>query len=39
MNQKKLYRETFSRLHASGDTITEVLNMAHEYNERKTNRP
>ena len=28
MLDRKTYRETFSQLHASGDTVTEVLNMA-----------
>lgn len=36
MNEK-LYQETFSQIHASEDTITEVLKMAH--NEKKTRKP
>lgn len=35
MTDRELYRETFSHLHASGDTVTEVLNMA---NQNKTHR-
>ncbi|MBR2717545.1 MAG: hypothetical protein IKD79_07425 [Oscillospiraceae bacterium] len=36
MNDRQLFHETFSRLHASEDTITEVLEMAREQDYRKT---
>ena len=37
MTDRELYRETFSCLHASGDTVTEVLNMAN--NNKTHTRP
>lgn len=37
MTDRELYRETFSHLHASGDTVTEVLNMAN--NNKTHTRP
>ena len=40
MTDRQLFKETFSRLHASEDTITEVLQMAREQdNRRKTRHP
>ena len=38
MTDKQLYKETFSRLHASEDTITEVLKMAREQEHKTNNR-
>ncbi len=39
MTDRDLYRETFSHLHASGDTVTEVLNMAnHPANHKRPGR-
>lgn len=40
MTDRQLFEETFSRLHASGDTVTEVLKMAREQEtKRKTRAP
>ena len=38
MTDRQLFRETFSQLHASEDTITEVLSMAREQDTRKKMR-
>lgn len=38
MTDKQLFKETFSQLHASGDTIAEVMKMANTQNERKKMR-
>jgi hypothetical protein len=38
MTDRQLFEETFSRLHASEDTITEVFKMAREQDHRKMRR-
>lgn len=38
MTDRQLFKETFSQLHASEDTLTEVMKMANTQNTRKTMR-
>lgn len=38
MIDRNTYQETFSRLHASGDTVSEVLKMAREQETRPSKR-